>query len=73
MEAWDANISWMAEVARHQPHEAYIVLQRSLQAKWIFVQQVTAYTQECFSPLDHAITKEFLPSLLGGDIISPHC
>ncbi len=72
VEAWDASISKMAEVARRQPQAAYIGLQRLLQAEWLFVQRVTAHTQEHFSPLDQAITQEFLPSLLGDDSISLH-
>ena len=61
----------MAEVVRRQPQEAYIGLQRPLQAKWLFVQMVTANTQDRFSPLDRAITQEFPPSFLGDDLISP--
>ena len=49
--AWDTNISWMAEVAHFKPQLAYIGLQRSLQAKWIFVQRVTADMHEQFLPL----------------------
>ena len=56
VKAWDANISQMAEVECRQPQLAYIGLQRSLQAKWLFVQWVTADTQDRFSPLDCAIT-----------------
>ena len=61
----------MSAVAYHQPQAAYIGLQRSLQAELLFVQRVTVHTQERFSPLGRVITKEFLPSLLGDDIISP--
>ena len=72
MVVWDASISQMAAVGHRQLQAAYIGLQSLLQAKWLFVQCVTAHIQERFSPLDRVITKEFLPSLLGDDSISPH-
>ena len=44
VEAQDKNISWMTDVARHQPQVTCIGLQHSLQTEWLFVQCVTAYT-----------------------------
>ena len=61
----------MAEVAHFKPQLVYIGLQCSLQAKWLFVQRVTADMHEQFLPLVVTIVKEFLPLLLGDDVISP--
>ena len=62
----------MATVSERQPQSAYVGIQRSLQAEWLFLQRVTDNTDELFDSMDESMTKGFLPSLLGDASISPH-
>ena len=51
--------------AKYQPQAAYAGLQKSLQAKWQYLQRVTANILDKFDPLTKAIQSTFLPALFG--------
>jgi hypothetical protein len=65
VEEWVAQIHRVAEVAELYPHEAYVLLVRSLIPRWRFVMRTTETSPSLFQPLEDALMDEFFPKTFG--------
>ena len=67
VERWRSSADIMSGVVCNHPQTAYAVLQNSLHLDWDFVQRVTPNKGAEFQPVEDALQKAFLLSLLKGD------
>ena len=55
----------LSSLAVDQPQLTYDALTRSMQSEWILSQRVTPNCGNLFGVLEEALTKKFIPSLIG--------
>ena len=63
---WTESVEILAGVSPKHPQSAYAVLQKSLQQKWVFVQQVTPGVGDAFGLVETALKETFVPALFEG-------
>ena len=66
VEYWTECVTKESKAAVRAPQAAFSTMTKSLQCEWEFVQRVVPDCAETFIPLQHAISDQFFPSLLGG-------
>ncbi|KAL5467466.1 hypothetical protein EMCRGX_G031692 [Ephydatia muelleri] len=66
VEYWTECVTKVSKAAVRAPQAAFSTMTKSLQCEWEFVQRVVPDCAETFIPLQHAISDQFFPSLLGG-------
>ena len=66
---WTNAIRLLARVATHFPQAAYVGLTRSLQMEWQYLQRVVPGVADSFEPVEKALVDEFLPALLGENVL----
>ena len=59
------QVSCLAEVARSQPHAAYIILTHGLANKWTFLLRTIHIHQEQLQPLESTIRNHLIPNITG--------
>ena len=62
---WASAVQELALVASSYPQTAYAGLQKSLQQEWQYLQRVSEGVADHFSPIEKAISNNFLPALFG--------
>jgi hypothetical protein len=70
---WVYGIEQLAKVSQRFPQAAYAGLTKSLQMEWQYLQRVLPHAGPSFAPIETALTKTFLPTLLQepGDSAAP--
>ena len=68
VEEWKKAIITLTEIARSQPHAAYLAFSRGLSRLWCFLCRITPEICHLLKPLDDVIFLQFLPVLLGRQI-----
>jgi hypothetical protein len=63
---WISQVELLARFAKTQPHAAFSVFTRGLQARWTFVSRTIPESGPLFRKLEDAIRFTFLPAILGG-------
>ena len=71
VDGWAKGIRALSTVARSSPQCAFAGLQKSLQSEWMHLQRSLGGIGSAFAPVEEAISKHFLPALLGTDPNSP--
>ncbi|KAL5479542.1 hypothetical protein EMCRGX_G023072 [Ephydatia muelleri] len=66
VEYWTECVTKVSKAAVRAPQAAFSTMTKSLQCEWEFVQRVVPDCAETFIQLQHAISDQFFPSLLGG-------
>ena len=66
VQIWADSVKTLAGLARKYPQLAYVVLQRSLQQEWAFVQWVAPGIGDAFGLAEEALRKTFLTVLFRG-------
>ena len=69
VEKWEQAVRILASIAKRFPQTAYAGLAMSLQHEWQYVARTVPGIATLFEPVERAIRKFFLPSLLGVDSI----
>ena len=57
---WSQSVKKLSDAAKLEPHAAFIVLSKSIQNEWLYVQRVVADSEYAFIPLQEIIKKSFL-------------
>ncbi len=70
VDEWQSHLKKLSTISVEQPQAAYAVLVKSFQHEWSFLQRVTPQCSLLFSPIEHTLSTDFLPSLLGHTITS---
>ena len=65
---WVVVVGKVSKAAVKAPQVAFSTMIKSLQCEWEFVQRVVSDCADSFLPLQHVITTQFFPSLLGGAV-----
>ena len=63
--SWDTSLKILSEVAKKQPHAAYIAVSKALQNEWNYLQRIFPDSKELFSPLQQTLFNDFFPALTG--------
>ena len=69
---WSELVTTLTGVARRHPQTTYVVLQKSLQQEWAFVQRVTPDIGIYFQAVEYKLRYTFLPALFQGDTSQIH-
>lgn len=67
IEHWTRSVEKLAKVSKRYPQAAYAGLTKSLQAEWTYRQRVLRDSGPEFHPVEAALSKVFIPALLGHD------
>ena len=64
------NNIYISEIAKFifYPNSAFVVVSKSLQNKWSFIQRALPTDEHCFVSLKEALCHHFLPATTGFDI-----
>ena len=57
--SWDKTLKILSEVAKKQPHAAYIAVSKAMQNEWNFLQRIFPDSAEWFSPLGQTLFNDF--------------
>ena len=68
VEGWRDSVATLSGVARRHPQTAYMVLQKSLQQEWAFVQCVAPEIRMDFQVVEVALRDIFLSTLFQGAV-----
>ncbi len=66
---WTAGVRALARVAKRYPQTAYAGFVWSLQAEWTYLLRVSERAGPLLAPVEEAIRGEFLPALLGRQVV----
>ena len=59
--SWDKSLKILSEVAKKQPHAAYIAVSKAMQNEWNYLQRIFPDSAELFSPLHQLLFNDFFP------------
>ena len=65
VQGWKVEISTLAEIAKSQPHAAYIVFTKGYQSKFTYCMRTIESFDEYVDPVQKVIEEVFLPTLFG--------
>ena len=66
--SWDKSLKILSEVAKKQPHAAYIAVSKAMQNEWNYLQRIFPDSAELFSPLRQTLFNDFFPTLTGATL-----
>ena len=69
VQVWTAGVRALARVAKRYPQTAYAGFAWSLQAEWTYLLRVSERAGPLLAPVEEAIRGEFLPALLGRQVV----
>ncbi|KAI0983384.1 hypothetical protein GJ496_011672 [Pomphorhynchus laevis] len=67
IDEWISTLSNLEQVAKEHPHVAFIVLTKSLQFRWTFVQRTTCSEDACYDRVSSFIFDRLVPTMIGVD------
>ena len=65
---WVKSVNKISQIAKNDPHSAFVAVSKSLQNEWNFIQRVVGGDSNAFISLKEAICQNFLPEISGFDI-----
>ena len=60
---WIQDLRQLTEIAKDEPHAAYVAFTKGLAPRWGFTQRTIGDIGHLFAPLEKVIKEEFIPSL----------
>ena len=61
---WVDSIVLLSEIAKTEPHAAFVVFTHCMQARWTFMARAMSNLSSLFKPLEDAIRLKFLPAVV---------
>ena len=68
VKVWIGFVERLSLFAITQPHAAFSAFTRNLQSRWSFISRTVPDAADAFLPLEEAISRTFLPALLGRSV-----
>ena len=65
---WVRDVEELAEIGKNEPQAAYSAYVKGLSHRWTYVQRTVGDISDLFEPLELAISKKFIPAILGREI-----
>jgi hypothetical protein len=67
VQGWKRNITSLAEIAKSQPHAAYIALTKAYKCKFTYFLRTIEAFEEYVDPIHEVLNEMLLPQLFGQD------
>ena len=65
---WVRDVEELAEIGKNEPQAAYSAYVKGLSHRWTYVQRTVGDISDLFEPLELAISKKFIPAIMGREI-----